>query len=87
MKSVRNPMSDHQDSDHFAYNKSWEEIEDMLDKAERKQNNWISIYYEAQRRNDRRIMKDAARNKKALEGVVKTLRWVLGDKNIRDPLN
>ena len=80
-------MSDHQDSDHFAYNKSWEEIEDMLDKAERKMNNWISIYYEAQRRNDRRIMKDAARNKKALEGVVKTLRWVLGDKNIRDPLN
>ena len=59
----------------------------MLDKAERKMNNWISIYYEAQRRNDRRIMKDAARNKKALEGVVKTLRWVLGDKNIRDPLN
>lgn len=87
MKSVRNPMSDHQDSDHFSYNKSWEEIEVMLDKAERKQNNWISIYYEAQRRNDRRIMKDAARNKKALEGVIKTLRWVLGDKNIRDPLN
>tara|TARA_B100000003_G_scaffold113064_1_gene101199 strand:+ start:282 stop:524 length:243 start_codon:yes stop_codon:yes gene_type:complete len=80
-------MSDHQDSDHFAYNKSWEEIEDMLDKAERKMNNWISVYYEAQRRNDRRIMKDAARNKKALEGVIKTLRWVLGDKNIRDPLN
>lgn len=80
-------MSDHQDSDHFSYNKSWEEIEVMLDKAERKMNNWISIYYEAQRRNDRRIMKDAARNKKALEGVIKTLRWVLGDKNIRDPLN
>ena len=80
-------MSDHQDSDHFAYNKSWEEIEVMLDKAERKMNNWISVYYEAQRRNDRRIMKDAARNKKALEGVIKTLRWVLGDKNIRDPLN
>jgi len=87
MKSVRNPMSDHQDSDHFSYNKSWEDIEVMLDKAERKMNNWISVYYEAQRRNDRRIMKDAARNKKALEGVVKTLRWVLGDKNIRDPLN
>ena len=45
MKSVRNPMSDHQDSDHFSYNKSWEEIEVMLDKAERKMNNWISIYY------------------------------------------
>ncbi len=80
-------MSDHQDSDHFAYNKSWEEIENMLDKAERRMNNWVNIFYEAQRRNDRRIMKDAARNKKALEGVIKTLRWTLGDKNIRDPLN
>ena len=80
-------MSDHQDSDHFAYNKSWEEIENMLDKAERRMNNWVNIFYEAQRRNDRRIMKDAAHNKKALEGVIKTLRWTLGDKNIRDPLN
>jgi hypothetical protein len=32
-------------------------------------------------------MKDAARNKKALEGVIKTLRWTLGDKNIKNPLN
>ena len=87
MKPAVKSLSDHQDSDHFTYTHSWSEIETMLDKAERKMNNWISVYYEAQRRNDRRIMKDAARNKKALEGVVKTLRWVLGDKNIRDPLN
>ena len=31
-------MSDHQDSEHFAYNRTWDEIEDMLDKAERKLN-------------------------------------------------
>jgi hypothetical protein len=31
-------------------------------------------------------MREAARNKKALEGVVKTLRWVLGDKNVDHPL-
>ncbi len=80
-------MSDHQDTDHFSYNKSWEDIESMLDKAERKMNTWISVFYEAQRRNDKRVMKDAARNKKALEGVIKTLRWVLGDKNIKNPLN
>jgi len=32
-------------------------------------------------------MKDAARNAKALEGVEKTLRWVLGESGIRDPLD
>ena len=80
-------MSDHQDTDHFSYNKSWEEIEAMLDKAERKMNNWITVFYEAQARNNKGVMKDAARNKKALEGVVKTLRWTLGDKNIPNPLN
>lgn len=80
-------MSDHQDTDHFSYNKSWEEIEAMLDKAERKMNNWITVFYEAQARNNKGVMKDAARNKKALEGVIKTLRWTLGDKNIKNPLN
>ena len=91
MTSVRNPMSDHQDSDHFSYNHSWEDIEIMLDKAERKMNMWISVFFEAQSRppnaKNKKIMRDAARNKKALEGVVKTLRWVLGDKNIKNPLN
>ena len=29
-------MNDHQDSENFAYNRSWEEILAMLDKAERK---------------------------------------------------
>jgi hypothetical protein len=87
MKPTVKYMSDHQDSDHFTYHHSWEEIEDMLDKAERKMNTWINIFYEADSRGNIKIKKDAARNKKALEGVVKTLRWVLGDIRIKDPLN
>jgi hypothetical protein len=87
MAAVRNPMSDHQDTDHFSYDRDWEEIENMLDRAERKMNAWVSVYYEAQSRNNKKVMRDAARNKKALEGVVKTLRWTLGDKNIPNPLN
>ncbi len=80
-------MSDHQDSEHFTYDRNWEEIENMLDAAERMQNKWINRFYEAQVQGDRRTMKDCARNKKALEGVIKTLRWVLGDKDIKHPLS
>lgn len=80
-------MSDHQDTDHFSYDKDWDEIETMLDRAERKLNAWVSVYYEAQTRNNKKVMRDAARNKKALEGVIKGLRWALGDKNVKDPLN
>jgi hypothetical protein len=79
-------MCDHQESEHFAYDKSWEDIERMLKKAEAKQNYWISEFYFARSLNDRKRMKDAARNKKALEGVIKTLRWTLGDKNVSHPL-
>jgi hypothetical protein len=32
-------------------------------------------------------MKDAARNAKALEGVEKTLKWVMGEKGIEHPLH
>lgn len=81
-------MSDHQDSEHFTYDRSWDEIEGMLDRAERKQNEWVSTFFAAKNRDpkDRQTMADAARNKKALEGVIKTLRWVLGDKNVSHPL-
>jgi len=80
-------LSDHQDTEHFAYDKSWTEIKKMLDVAEKVQNKWTTQYYEAQMSNDKKSMRLAARNKKALEGVIKTLRWVLGDKNIEHPLN
>ena len=80
-------MSDHQDSEHFTYDRNWEEQENILDAAERMQNKWIYRFYDAQVQGDRRTMKDCARNKKALEGVIKTLRWVLGDKDIKHPLS
>jgi Glu-tRNA(Gln) amidotransferase subunit E-like FAD-binding protein len=79
-------MSDHQDTDHFTYDRSWDEIEKMLDRAERKQNEWVTIFFAAREKDDKSAMREAARNKKALEGVIKTLRWALGDKNILHPL-
>lgn len=75
-------MSDHQDSEHFAYDKTWEEIESMLDRAERKRN----IHYTAMQTAGRKKRMYHMRNYKALEGVVKALRWVLGDKDIDHPL-
>jgi hypothetical protein len=65
------------------YNKTWEEIESMLDRAERKQN-MHSI--KMQRTNNKEEKISHMRNYKALEGVIKSLRWVLGDKNIQHPL-
>ena len=78
-------MNDHQDSEHFMGVRSEDELLDMLDKAERKWN-----YHRTQvmamntgTRSERIIH---ARNTKALEGVVKTLRWALGDKSVEHPL-
>ena len=77
-------LSDHQESDNFSYSRNWEEIETMLDKAERKLN-----FHElkmAQSRPKSKTWAFHARNFKALQGVVKTLRWTLGDKNVPHPL-
>ena len=76
-------MSDHKDSEHFMYNRTWEEIELMLDKAERNMNLHYNHFLAATDRHKKIVH---ARNYKALQGVVKTLRWVLGDKNIIHPL-
>lgn len=86
-------MSDHQDSEHFAYERTWEEIEAMLDRAERKQNMHFTKMQTADPNGrtfvDGKVIKSRIyhmRNYKALEGVVKALRWVLGDKDIDHPL-
>jgi hypothetical protein len=77
-------MNDHQDSEHFSYEREWNEIETMLDKAERKQN---QHFLEMQRKGmDKKTRIAHMRNYKALEGVIKSLRWVLGDKNVSHPL-
>ena len=69
------------------YDRTWEEIEAMLSRAEVTQNNWQCEFERARSVRDRDAMKDAARNYKALEGVVKTLRWTLGVYGIVDPLS
>ena len=77
-------LSDHQESDCFSYNRTWDDIENMLDKAERQLN-----HHSVGMNNCRPKSKDwwyHARNFKAMQGVVKTLRWTLGDKNIPHPL-
>jgi hypothetical protein len=77
-------MNDHTDSEHFSYERSWATIEDMLDKAERKQNvHFMHMKREGMTKKERI---SHMRNYKALEGVVKSLRWVLGDKDITHPL-
>jgi len=68
----------------FTYNRSWEEIEEMLDRAEREQH-WHYTQMQGTKNKKKRIQH--MRNYKALEGVVKSLRWVLGDRKINHPLN
>ena len=69
-------MNDHQDSENFAYDKMWDDIEVMLDKAERKQNwCWMKI----QRATDKKERIKYMRTYKGLQGVINALRWVLGD--------
>tara|TARA_A100001388_G_scaffold184857_1_gene138742 strand:+ start:3209 stop:3454 length:246 start_codon:yes stop_codon:yes gene_type:complete len=77
-------LSDHQDSDLFSYERTWEEIEAMLDKAERTLNFHEIKMMQYEPKSKKWVFH--ARNFKALQGVVKTLRWTLGDKNIPHPL-
>lgn len=69
-----------------SYERTWDEIESMLESAEDKRREWQMFFERAKRINNRQSMKDAARNCKALEGVIKTLRWTLGEQGIEDPL-
>jgi|TARA_R110000824_G_scaffold8760_2_gene39851 hypothetical protein len=77
-------MSDQQDSEHFTYERTWSEIEDMLAKAERVKNIHHTKFLNAPNKKDKLYH---ARNFKALEGVCKTLRWTLGDKDVEHPLD
>ena len=70
-------MNDHQDSENFSYERSWKEIEDALRDAEDKQNQRLMAL-----RNNKLTRKQKMahmRAYKALDGVVTSLRWVLGD--------
>ena len=77
-------LGDHRDNVHRTYDRSWDEIEVMLDKAERKLNYHL-VQMDMQPPKSKKWV-GHARNFKALQGVVKTLRWTLGEKGITDPL-
>ena len=66
----------------YAYDKTWAEIEDMLARAIRKQNMHLQMIQKSVGKERIKHM----RNYKALEGVVKSLKWVLGDEDIQHPL-
>jgi len=70
-----------------AYDRSWDDIQEMLYEAELRQKDWIKAFYLAQDDKDKELMKDAARNKKALDGVIKTLQWTLGYPGVEHPLD
>ncbi len=70
-----------------SYDRTWDEIESMLQEAIHVQQGWIDRFHESGGSRNRDTMKQAARNKKALDGVIKTLQWVLGEEGIEDPLN
>ena len=70
-----------------SYDRSWSEIETMLESAVDRLSEWKSWFAQCQKDGDRDGMKEAARNYKALEGVVKTLRWTLGEKGAPSPLD
>lgn len=69
-----------------SYDRSWEEIEDMLDAAEQLREEWHAYFVECRSDGERDGMMEAVRNFKALEGVCRSLRWVLGEDGAADPL-
>jgi len=60
---------------HYSYERSWSEIEEMLDQAETEQNKHYTLMQKGKKKDRVYHM----RNYKALQGVVTSLRWVLGD--------
>ena len=71
----------------FAYNRSWDEIEEMLTRAEsRLHTHQMGMMKYAKRKKSREFLYHA-RNFKALQGVVKTLRWTLGARDVDNPLS
>lgn len=69
-----------------SYDRQWDEIEEMLELAESRGAEWQAWFEECRENGDREGMKEAARNFKALDGVVKCLKWVLGEEGIDHPL-
>jgi len=73
-------MNDHQDSENFSYSRSWEDIETMLNEAERKQNKHLIALRNTSLTKEQKVQH--MRDFKGLQGVIYGLRWVLGDMKI-----
>lgn len=71
-------MNEVRDGETFSYSRSWEDIENMLHQAEQEQNKHFMLMQSGKRKHRVYHM----RNYKALQGVVTSLRWVLGDLKI-----
>ena len=69
-----------------SYSRTWSEIENMLANAEDRLAQWKNWYEQCREKGDLDGMKESARNHKALQGVVKTLKWTLGEEGIGTPL-
>lgn len=69
------------------YARTWDEIEEMLERADERRMEWKAWFETCKENKDKKGMKEAARNHKALEGVIKTLRWTLGEVGVDDPLD
>ena len=65
----------------FAYDKSWEQIEAMLDEAEAEMKKHKTTILN--KNIPTRMKEQPMRDYKGLQGVVYGLRWVLGDRNMR----
>ena len=79
-------MSTGADIPHRSYNRTWGEIEKMLEEAENRLVQWKEWYEQCRKTGDLDGMKESARTHKALQGVVKTLKWTLGEEGIETPL-
>ncbi len=79
-------MSDNGSEPVRSYSRTWSEIENMLADAEDRLAQWKNWYEQCRKKGDLDGMKESARNHKALQGVVKTLKWTLGEEGIGTPL-
>jgi len=68
------------------YNRSDEEIEDMIERVMVRLYELKRIFERARREGDRSAAIEAARNWKALEGVNQALRWALAEVGVEHPL-
>lgn len=80
------PMARKAPQAHRSYDRQWDEIEEMLALAEERGDEWQEWFEECRDNADKEGMKEAARNYKALQGVIKCLKWVLGEEGVDHPL-